>query len=412
MGFADPYLKNKNYLDIAEAPAGLLRYIIVIPAFCEPEIIRTLQCLSNCISPRFETEVLILFNYAESVLQELKQQTLDQYNQVIQWSNSLKKTQLKFHPLLAADLPDKYAGAGLARKILMDSAVARFNKANIYDGIIISLDADTMVPNNYLSSLEGEVNPLNSCYIFNFAHPVSGQEFSPAVYQAAILYELHLRYYKQILQSTGYPFYQYTIGSCFAVPVHIYVKAGGMNKHKAGEDFYFLQKIFKLGKCTFIPDAILKPSVRPSWRVPFGTGPAIRKIINSPVKSLTTYHPELFSILKQFLEFAPAFYKRNSHQIEDDISCLPLYFKKFLDENIFFAKISEMNKNTSSHESFIKRFYNWFDGFTVIKYLNFAGKYLKNDIEVCDAVKLFLNITNSPSVLELLEILRKKDLNS
>ena len=75
------------------------------------------------------------------------------------------------------------------------------------------------------------------------AYEAAGGKFDDNSYKAVWLYELHLRYYKQALQFTGFPYYYHTIGSAFAVNAEVYCKQGGMNRQKAGEDFYFLQKI-------------------------------------------------------------------------------------------------------------------------------------------------------------------------
>ena len=91
------------------------------------------------------------------------------------------------------------------------------------------------------------------------------------------LYEDYLHYYKKALDYAGFPDSIYTIGSAFAVRADAYVKQGGMNRRQAGEDFYFLNKLTKLGKITEINDAYVYPSARVSDRVPFGTGAAMNK---------------------------------------------------------------------------------------------------------------------------------------
>ena len=60
-------------------------------------------------------------------------------------------------------------------------------------------------------------------------------------------YELHLRYYTHGLRFSNLPYSFQTVGSAMAVRCSAYQKQGGMNKRKAGEDFYFIQKIIALG---------------------------------------------------------------------------------------------------------------------------------------------------------------------
>jgi hypothetical protein len=191
----------------------------------------------------------------------------------------------------------------------------------------------------------------------------------------------------------------------------MYVKVGGMNKNKAGEDFYFLQKIYPFGNIRFLKNTCVKPSSRPSWRVPFGTGAAIQKIVNSESLVFITYHPEQFEALKIFVNFCEGFYQGEFEQINIAISSLPLYFKNFLEQNGFFEKITEINNNSSSLQSFIKRFYSWFNAFMVIKYLNYSRVQLKTEINICEAARLFLKTDDYPEAEKLLLILREKDKN-
>ena len=72
-----------------------------------------------------------------------------------------------------------------------------------------------------------------------------------------------------------FPFAFHTIGSSMAVRASSYMRQGGMNKRKAGEDFYFQQKIIPLCGFTECNSTVVYPSPRPSYRVPFGTGRAM-----------------------------------------------------------------------------------------------------------------------------------------
>lgn len=414
MHFASAYLEKHQQIkfEIAKAPSGLLCYIVIIPAYREPDIISTLKSVKNANAITGNIEVYILFNYPEDDTEESKEITTGQYYKTDEWCRINSTEKINFTALLSADLPKKFAGVGLARKILMDLAVQRFNSNNKSDGIILSLDADTIVPENYFT----EINHRNSnspdcgCFVFNFEHEVAGTNYQPDVHLAAALYELHLRYYKQILQSVKFPYYHYTIGSSFAVRASVYVKAGGMNKRKAGEDFYFLQKAFMYGKTEFVPNLILKPSSRVSDRVPFGTGAAIRKIVGSNQSDYATYHPKLFGILKHFFELIPGFYNSDITQIESCINSLPLVLSRFLVSNNYLENILEAKQNTSGSLSFVKRFYTWFDAFKVIKFLNFARESEAFQIGIVDAVNLYLGKDNKRTVFELLQLLRERDM--
>ena len=103
-------------------------------------------------------------------------------------------------------------------------------------------------------------------------------------------YELHLRYLNLFSRFTGFPYAYHTIGSCFGVRAETYASQGGMNKRKAGEDFYFLHKIIPLGEFREINNTCVIPSPRESDRVPFGTGAAIGKYLFRGIR-----HPDLCS---------------------------------------------------------------------------------------------------------------------
>ena len=72
-----------------------------------------------------------------------------------------------------------------------------------------------------------------------------------------------------------------------AVRPEAYMKQGGMNRRKAGEDFYFLNKIMSLGGFGECAETTIYPSPRTSKRVPFGTGQAVLR--NVETKTYTTY---------------------------------------------------------------------------------------------------------------------------
>jgi hypothetical protein len=414
MGFASAYLEKhqRTTFEIAEAPSGLLCYCIIIPAYREPYIIGTLQSIKNCTSIDVATEVLIHFNYPENDTDERKNETALQYTSTKDWCSKNQSELLRFFVLISPDLPEKFAGVGLARKLVMDLAILRLNQLDKSNGLIFSLDADTIVPENYLSEIHSiyKKKPQTNCFVFNFAHAVSGNDYDAEVYRAAALYELHLRYYKQILQSIGFPYYQFTIGSCFAVCASAYTKSGGMNKRKAGEDFYFLQKVFMLGNIEFVRNVILQPSSRKSDRVPFGTGAAINKIVGSETSEYNSYHPELFNALKQLFELLPDFYSGDRENIEAKSCKLSLILKEFLEMNDYLKNIEQAKQNTASLQSFIKRFYTWFDAFKVMKFLNFARESKEYQIGTAGAVNLYIAKEKPLTVLQMLEVLRENDL--
>jgi hypothetical protein len=256
----------------------------------------------------------------------------------------------------------------------MDEAVCRFNGNK--KGIIVSLDADTTVERNYLTEIYrcfGKYR-LRSATI-EFHHPVEHLDPESAIRKATTIYEKYLRYYRSALEYSGYPYAYYTIGSAFAVTAETYSQVGGMGKQQAGEDFYFLQKVFPLGKTRFIDTTCVYPAARVSDRVPFGTGPALARMIEEKRFVKYTYCMEAFEVLKVFFDGISSFYQSSNEQIEATIRDFPEHLILFLKENDFLAKVEEINRHTASPENFKKRFFHYFTAFRILKYLNAVHPY-------------------------------------
>jgi len=396
MGFADLYLnkqidfKNK----IADNPRTDLRFIVVIPCFNEPDVLKTLESLKNTIRTKSAAEVIIVINSSLKTNQEIIDQNKRTYTEVKGWIEQNSDSSLSFFVLLEENLNDKFAGAGLARKLGMDQAVARFNTVNASNGVIISLDADSTVKTDYLTEIEKHFNsyPKTNALSSYFEHPLEGESFDESIYHAISVYELYLRYYKSALKYSGFPYAFHTIGSCFSVSARAYLKQGGMNRKQAGEDFYFLHKIFPLGECYELDTSCVYPSPRISDRVPFGTGPMVKSIAHSKDPFLT-YAFQSFLDLKSFFQQLDCFYKIDMLELNDLLYQLPLPVVDFLSQNEVHSALEEINKNSSGLKTFRKRFFNWFNAFMVLKYLNATAEkfYPKTDL-LGEAEKLLITM--------------------
>ncbi len=84
---------------------------------------------------------------------------------------------------------------------------------------------------------------------------------------------------------------------------HAYAAVRGMPKRLAGEDFHMLGKLAKIGPVwRHGPVLTLRP--RASTRVPFGTGPATRRMASEGVQTLAFYPPQSFEVLAELLQYA------------------------------------------------------------------------------------------------------------
>ncbi len=417
MNFAERYFQKYRYTmpQILEPPSGLLRFAVVIPAFLEDGIRLVLNSIQNADKPAGDIEVYVVVNYSEVDSGENKKKNLQIHRQLLTWCKENSNNKLKFFSILADNLPKKHAGVGLARKIGMDEAVARFGLINQTNGTILSLDADARVGLNYFTSYEEKLlaNDQSGGCIYQFAHDLEGEEYTQAIYHAMAEYELYLRYYKHILDCTGFPYSNYTIGSCFGVKVDLYARQGGMNRRQAGEDFYFLNKMFPNARFTEITNSCVSLSARPSERVPFGTGPVVSKLSQQTGKRYETYIPQAFFDLKLVFDSLKPWYNRPAGSKSKFFEPLPQVMKEFLIDQKFYEKLDEIIRNTSSFSSFKKRFFSWFDGFKVVKYLNYAHKNYYVKIPVNEAVIKFLSEIKcsypDAGVRHLLEMFRTLD---
>ncbi len=420
MGFADLYLeKQKNFENkIKEAVSPHLKFIVVIPCYHEFKLIDTLQSIKQCDRIQSSIEVIIVINSSEDTPRDILDQNRKTFEESSQWIAEQENQNLCFFVLNESNLPKKFAGAGLARKIGMDQAILRFNTTDQKNGVIISVDADAKLKSNYFVELEKHFKtyPKTNAITTYFEHPLTGDEFNEDIYSAIITYELYLRYYKQALHFTGFPYSFYTIGSCFAVSAKAYIKQGGMNRKQAGEDFYFLHKVFPLQNCYEINSTCVYPSSRISDRVPFGTGPMIKSIIESENTEFLTYCFDSFLVLKSFFKEVDKLFRIEKKDLNSLLTNMHESMQCFLLQNDFEISLNEINANSSNLKTFVKRFFNWFDAFRVLKYLNFAHENYFNKQALLQEVeqltdKILLKKPKAKNHKSYLEIFRDLERN-
>jgi hypothetical protein len=298
---------------------------------------------------------------------------------------------LRIYALPAYNLRAKHFGAGLARKTGLDEAVRRFNELQKPRGILACLDADSPVTSGYFREIEEWfAHPKHHAAVVNFCHPLEGERYPPQVYEAITLYELHLRYYVQALRYTKFPYAFHTIGSTMVFTAHKYVLAGGMPRKQAGEDFYFLQKLIPLGGFGEIWDTLVMPSPRPSDRVIFGTGAAVKQHLSGERPQGETYHLQSFDDLKVLFDKASTLWKLPANDFEDWSYQLPGPLRSFLLNTGFEGELAVIQANSASEKSFIKRFFGLFNAFKVVKYLNYTRDHFYPPMEVMEAPLMLL----------------------
>jgi hypothetical protein len=374
MGFADRYIE-KNRGEFFFEPTKFLPFkmVVVIPCFNEPEIRYTLSSLFDCDHPGVDAGIVVVVNSTENSTEDILVQNRKTVNELNALSVSTN-TQFLLNVIDVKNLPEKHGGVGWARKIGMDWAIAHFNQFGNDGGIIVSLDADTLVEKKYLNSIleyftehSGKVAGT-----INFEHTFHPSDLRTEVLEeASVLYELYMRYYRNASLYTGFPYSFYTVGSCFAVKAGAYVAQGGMNRRKAGEDFYFLHKVAMLGEIGEINSTTVYPSSRLSNRVPFGTGPILQKYNEGNHSIRNTYPLESFEILKHFFLNIEEYFNLGDNLRSEDLS-IDISFNRFCNEIKLPDQIRELKANCGSVEIFTKRFFHLFNAFKVLKWMNYS----------------------------------------
>ncbi len=402
------YIPQLLYSKINDNYDRELIIMLVIPCYDEEDILQVLDSLHFCESFDFEKlEIVLVFNSSDLDSTRVKMVNEQSYEKCCNW---FSQNPLYGHVFNFDDLPAKKSGVGLARKLGMDFASDRLKSIGREDGLIVNLDADCRVALNYLSALEEwyeQKKLMGGCSIY-FEHPFPK---NPLLTEAIMYYELHLRYYIEAQRWLKLPYAYHTIGSSMAVRSSAYDKVGGMNTRKAGEDFYFLHKIIGLGNFEDLNSTMVFPSARISERVPFGTGRAVLEFIEKG-RYKSTYDIEVFKLLSPLFDWVKNASEVNQIHPEQFLERADPVLKHFLELYSFESKWLEINNNTASLESRVKRFFQWFDAFLLMKWCHFSRDEYQmigptNDIAAI-WIQFHHNITiESTDILGLLEAYRQ-----
>lgn len=339
-------------------PPSDLGMVVVIPAYKESQLDLAVHSLLACSEVACRVILLIVINAPE-------QSSLDDLNlnqRAYEEIKQIKGTDQITIQVVNIGLPQKKAGVGLARKIGLDEAVRWFKKLN-HSGILVCFDGDCRCSDTYLSAIYSAYKNQNlNAGILAYEHPLDLES-------GIIPYELGLRYYTDSLRYSGYPNVHQTLGSCITINSDHYCKHGGMNTKKAGEDFYFLNKIVRKPGFAEINEALVYPAARISDRVPFGTGRALIGYQVDKENIISTYNPLIFEDIKIFMTSLPEIIQGQSPNF-------PTAIQKFLNAVDFYQKLDKLLKNCRNLTSFYKQFYDWFDYFMILKMIHFSRDHV------------------------------------
>lgn len=359
--------------------------IIVVPAIAEsqnlPELIKSLE--QNDELDLINTLLLIVVNNSVSSPDEVKE---DNQKTLLYLRDINSKLNISFIDACSTgkEMDNKNGGVGLVRKIGMDLALTKFDYLSINKKILICTDADCIVDSNYLSEISQEFNrKYYEAAVVNFAHDISGNDEET---KAIICYEIFLRYYVLGLSFAKSEYAFHTIGSTMLCTPEAYVKVEGMNKRKAAEDFYFLEKLAKIYPIGEIRSTFVHPSKRGSWRVPFGTGRSIDRYLSNSRDEYLLYDPKSFIVLKNWLEVLYDYSlteQTSLIKIAKNIHPTLYDFLTQQDFENFVKKVLLNNKNRSEVE---KQKHFWFDAFKTLKLIHYLRDETYPIINMFDAI--------------------------
>lgn len=254
-------------------------------------------------------------------------------------------------------------GVGLARKMGADLAALLCENKLIESTYFFSTDADVRFPKDYFSVLEKTQG--EAALLFPFIHI---PESSNTLEQLSVsLYDLSLRYYVAGLEFAESPYAFQTIGSLLCLNTKAYVDVRGFPKRQAGEDFYLLNKLAKVGTVRTLEGPRLEVSGRLSDRVPFGTGIGVRRFLTTMKlhREPEFYNPKIFGVLKALLQ---SFRKLAEHKdllkwqasLHPDLKTLGLH-----------KELKNVITNFSKSERLLAEIHNHFDAFRTLKLVHY-----------------------------------------
>jgi hypothetical protein len=335
---------------------------VVIPALAESQrLFHTLDSLAaNPADQLSRFLIVVVVNHREDATPEEKQ------------DNALTLARLRCleSPLRLAfidaatpglELGAKSGGVGMARRIGLDLALPRLQN----NGVMVCLDADTLVRPDYLPAISDHfAGSRAGGAVIPFSHQKGA---TAAEERAILLYELYLRHYVLGLQWAGSLYGFHCVGSAMACSSAAYLKMGGMNSRRAGEDFYFLQQLQRVSGIAQLTGTTVHPSARSSHRVPFGTGKSISRILSMGEESQTFYRVECFSILKEWLALVEQGAHLSGRQLLEQSAAIDPQLASFLAAESLEQVWDRLRRNSGEREALLNAFHGWFDALKTVR---------------------------------------------
>jgi len=293
------------------------------------------------------------------------------------------------------EMPVRAGGVGLARRMGMDAALACLGMGTADARCLFCLDADTLVEANYLSEAARFFRSGNwAAAAVDFVHRVTSKD--PREEEAIRSYEISLRYYQLGLSYAGSPYAFFTIGSTMVCRDRAYAAVRGMPIRDAAEDFYFFNKLAKVGPIGRINRTRVHPSSRRSTRVPFGTGKSVGRYLEGDSRVDLLYDPEVFSVLKAWLSWMEGNFLCDEEHILAGAQRIHPVLARFLGERDFPGTWRRIRRHTRRADVMRRHFHNWFDGFQTLKLIHLLTGAALPRIDAAAAVGRLCRMHDTP----------------
>jgi hypothetical protein len=169
------------------------------------------------------------------------------------------------------------------------------------------------------------------------------------------------------------------MGSCLAIPAGAYASVRGFPRKDAAEDFYALDKLAKVGAIQRISGNPLLLEGRPSDRVPFGTGRALRDLTGGK-RSLAHFrldHPLAYAHLAAWLRVLDRM-ADSKGEVDRALVELPSdnpffrtdLLREALEKMQVAPAIAQAREKSGDPETMRRHLHTWFDAFRTRKLLH------------------------------------------
>ena len=291
------------------------------------------------------------------------------------------------------EIPDRDGGVGTARKIGMDAALGIIDTGAAGGGVVCCLDADTFVEDSYLSAVRTHFQATgNPAAIVSYAHQ---RPVDPVLQAAICCYEIFLRSYVIGLSYACSPYAFHAIGSTIVCTAEGYVGVRGMNRRTAAEDFYFLNKLAKIGKIFTVTDTTVFPSARISERVPFGTGRRMLRFMAGKADEYRLYDPRIFVILRGWIRAMETDPDRDCEAILTEARYIHVRLEEYLRLSHFDVDWQLIRKNCRDPRQLRRQFHVWFDGLKTLKLVHHLSRSAFPPVFMFDGLARLVDLIGS-----------------